>query len=113
MNGYTQLEFKGKTRGIKFGMLAVQQIMLAANKLNLELGNEIDIVLIPEVIYWGLYNCSYNKREIVDYTFEDVTEFVDDNLHDRQLFTDILMAFYNSKVISQAMPQAEEKKSSI
>ena len=116
MNGYTQIEFKGKLRGIKFGMLAVQQIMLAASKLNAELGNEIDIALIPEVIYWGLYNCSINKREIIDYTFEDVSEFVDDNIHNKEIFVQIMLCFYDSKIIKASLPQAEqeeEKKSSI
>jgi hypothetical protein len=116
MNGYTQIEFKGKLRGIKFGMLAVQQIMLAASKLNAELGNEIDIALIPEVLYWGLYNCSINKREIIDYTFEDVAEYVDDHIHDKEIFVQIMICFYDSKIIKASLPQAEqkeEKKSSI
>jgi hypothetical protein len=116
MNGYTQIEFKGKLRGIKFGMLAVQQIMLAASKLNAELGNAIDIALIPEVLYWGLYNCSINKREIIDYTFEDVAEFVDDHIHEKEIFVQIMLCFYDSKIIKASLPKAEqeeEKKSSI
>ena len=115
MNGYTQIEFKGQLRGIKFGMLAVQQIMLAASKLNVVLGDEIDIALIPEVIYWGLYNCSINKREIIDYTFEDVSDFVDENIHNKAIFVQIILCFYDSKIIKACLPQAEtdEKKNSI
>jgi len=108
MNGYTQIEFKGQLRGIKFGMLAVQQIMLAASKLNAELGNEIDIALIPEVLYWGLYNCSVNKRELIDYTFEDVCEFVDDNIHNKEIFVQIMLCFYDSKIIKASLPQPEQ-----
>lgn len=116
MNGYCQIEFKDKVRGVKFGMLAVQQIMLAASKLNAELNNEIDIALIPEVIYWGLYNCSINKREIIDYTFEDVSDFVDENINNVELFTQIMVCFFDSKIIKMAIPKdenIEQKKSLI
>ena len=57
MNGYIQAEVLGKRRGIKFGMIAIQQIALESQKLGKILGdNTVDLALVPVILYWGLYN---------------------------------------------------------
>ena len=113
--GYIQADVLGRRRGLKFGMLAAQRIMLEAQKLNAQLGAEIDLVLVPVIIYWGLFNNCYNKREDPDFTFEDVSEWVDENIGQVDLFADIVKCFYESKLVAVAMDQAlgkDEKKSS-
>lgn len=114
MNGYIQADILGRARGLKFGMLAVQQIGMEMQKLGKVFGdNSIDLAAVPVIIYWGLFNNCYIKKEDPDFTFEDVVDFVDSNISTPDLFTPILQAFYDSKFL-QPTTQApqEEKKSS-
>ena len=111
-NGYIQVNILGKMRGIKFGMIAVQQITLEAQKLGKVLGVSLDFAMVPVIVYWGLYNNCYVKREEPDFTFEDVSDFVDENLSDTKIFEDIVTCFYQSKLIAgQPVGEQSEKKS--
>ena len=111
-NGYIQVNILGKMRGIKFGMIAVQQITLEAQKLGKVLGVSLDFAMVPVIVYWGLYNNCYVKREDPDFTFEDVSDFVDENLSDTKIFEDIVTCFYQSKLIAgQPVGDQSEKKS--
>ena len=112
MNGYINVEILGKNRGLKFGMLATQQIMLEVARLNKQLGNEVDIAVIPVVVYWGLFNNCYVKREDPDFTFEQVCDWMDDNSDKMGLFAEIMQTFYDSKLIKDSI-ETEEKKSMI
>ena len=114
MNGYIQADILGRTRGLKFGMLAVQQIGMEMQKLGKVFGdNSIDLAAVPVIIYWGLFNNCYIKKEDPDFTFEDVVDWVDSNITNPELFTPILQAFYDSKFLQPAtQPTQEEKKSS-
>ena len=111
-NGYIQVEILGRKRGVKFGMIAVQQITLEAQKLGKVLGVSLDFAMVPVIVYWGLYNNCYVKREEPDFTFEDVSDFVDENLTDTKIFEDIVTCFYQSKLIAgQPVGDHSEKKS--
>ena len=111
-NGYIQVNILGKMRGVKFGMIAVQQITLEAQKLGKVLGVSLDFAMVPVIVYWGLYNNCYVKREDPDFTFEDVSDFVDENLSDTKIFEDIVTCFYQSKLIAgQPVGDHSEKKS--
>lgn len=115
MNGYIQADILGRTRGLKFGMLAVQQIGMEMKKLGKVFGyNSMDLAAVPVIIYWGLFNNCYIKKEDPDFTFEDVVDFVDSNITNPELFTPILQAFYDSKFLQPTTqaPQEEQKKSS-
>lgn len=114
MNGYIQADILGRTRGFKFGMLAVQQIGMEMQKLGKVFGdNSIDLAAVPVIIYWGLFNNCYIKKEDPDFTFEDVVDWVDSNIGNPDLFTPILQAFYDSKFLQPTLqPTQEEKKSS-
>lgn len=116
MNGYIQADILGRTRGLKFGMLAVQQIGMEMQKLGKVFGdNSIDLAAVPVIIYWGLFNNCYIKKEDPDFTFEDVVDWVDSNISTPDLFTPILQAFYDSKFLqptTTTAPQEEQKKSS-
>ena len=114
MNGYIQADVLGKRRGLKFGMLAIQQIALETQKLGQVLGNNsVDFALVPVIVYWGLFNNCYIKREEPDFTFEDVVNFVDENVTTPEIFTPIIECMYTSRVVQQSaeQPQEEEKKS--
>ena len=115
MNGYIQMDVLGRKRGLKFGMLAKQQISLESQKLGQVLnGNSVDFALVPVIVYWGLFNNCYIKREDPDFTFEDVVNFVEDNVGNPDLFAPVLNCLYESSVTAtgtDAEPKDEEKKS--
>lgn len=114
MNGYIQADVLGRKRGIKFGMIAIQQIALESQRLGKVLGgNTVDLALVPVIIYWGLFNNCYIKREDPDFTFEDIVNFVDDNVQHPELFTPILECMYQSKIVQgEQVEQAESEKKS-
>ena len=115
MNGYIQADILGRTRGLKFGMLAVQQIGMEMQKLGKVFGdNSIDLAAVPVIIYWGLFNNCYIKKEDPEFNSEDVVAWVDSNIGNPDLFTTLLQAFYDSKFLqpTQQAPQEEQKKSS-
>jgi len=114
-NGYMQAEILGRKRGLKFGTIAIRQITLYSEKNGKALGETLDLALIPIIVYWGLFNNCYIKQEDPDFTFEDVVEFVDDNISTPEIFTDIVKCLYSSKLVSgnvTATDKKEQKKSS-
>jgi len=114
-NGYMQADILGRKRGIKFGTIAIRQITLYSEKNGKALGETLDLALIPIIVYWGLFNNCYIKQEDPDFTFEDVVEFVDDNISTPEIFTDIVKCLYSSKLVSgnvTASDEKEQKKSS-
>ncbi len=114
-NGYIAVSILGRVRGLKFGMIAVQQINQDAQKLGLKLGASVDLAMVPVIVYWGLFNNCYVKREDPDFTFEDVADFVDDNISNPVMFQDIVKCFYESKIVTGAVAAnvdpVDEKKS--
>ena len=115
MNGYMQADILGRKRGLKFGTIAIRQITLYSEKNGKALGETLDLALIPIIVYWGLFNNCYIKQEDPDFTFEDVVEFVDDNISTPEIFTDIVKCLYSSKLVSgnvTATDEKEQKKSS-
>lgn len=116
MTGYCQLELLGKVRGLKFGMLAAEQIMVKLAKLSIETGGIYTSAMISEVIYWGLYNNCHVKREDPDFTFEQVVDWVDDNWFDgsmTQKFTDVIKCFEeskSSKILADKIQEVADKK---
>ena len=113
-NGYMQADILGRKRGLKFGTIAIRQITLYSEKNGKALGETLDLALIPVIVYWGLFNNCYIKQEDPDFTFEDVVEFVDDNISKPEIFTDIVKCLYSSKLVAGAtsIDDKAEKKSS-
>jgi hypothetical protein len=114
-NGYMQADILGRKRGLKFGTIAIRQITLYSEKNGKTLGETLDLALIPIIVYWGLFNNCYIKQEDPDFTFEDVVEYVEDNISTPEIFTDIVKCLYSSKLVSgnvTASDEKEQKKSS-
>ena len=109
MNGYIQADILGRVRGIKFGMLALQQISMESQRLGSVLGQSVDLAMVPVIVYWGLYNNCYIKREDPDFTFEDVVNFDDEHVSEPERFTPIVQCLYSSKLIA-GEPQGDDVK---
>ena len=106
MNGYMKANILGKDRGIKFGMLAMQKIALAVGE-SLDTEN---ITVLYEMVYWGLWNNCYVKKEVPDFSFEEICDWVDSNISNTKFFEELGECFKSSNIIKDNT-QADEKKS--
>lgn len=114
MNGYLQIELGGKKQGLKFGNYA----LLAYSKLNgtapgqlrkvddgedpkAELSETDYLKLITDLVYVGLLNNYYVKRQEADFTMEDVLVWVDDM--DLELMGEIVEVFTGSMQTSPSL----------
>jgi len=110
-NGYIQIDILGKMRGLKFGMIAVQQITQEAQRLGKYLGPSVYFAMVAVIVYWGLYNNCHVKREDPDFTFEDVSDYVDEHITETQKFQDVVQCFYQSKLVAgNTVGDKSEKK---
>ena len=103
MTGYMNAEILGKNRGIKFGMLAVEQIMEEMTE------DGKGVRMLYEMLYWGLYNNCYVKKEVPDFTKEQVCDWVDENITNVEFFEKLGQCFQSCSFIKTE--QKEEKKS--
>jgi hypothetical protein len=76
--GYIQLELGGKKRGIKLGNYALMEYSKINGTGVVEFNDENPIKLCTDLIYCGLKNNAYIKKEIFDFTLDDVILWVDD-----------------------------------
>lgn len=101
MNGYISIEIGGKKRGLKFGMLAVPKIGEAALKLQND--DVLSSQLAVEMFYWGMVNNCVVKQTDQDFTYEDVTNWVEEMWFDEQgqeAIKAVLKTFSESKVVT-------------
>lgn len=101
MTGYIQLELGGKKRGVKFGNYALMEY----SKLNgtgvAEVTEPNPIILCADLLYCGLKNNCFIKREVEDFTREDVLMWVDEMPMDK--ITEIILAFQESVTLSNSV----------
>ena len=109
-NGYIQIDILGKMRGLKFGMIAVEQITRDAQRLGKYLGPSVDFAMVAVIVYWGMYNNCHVKREDPDFTFEDVSDYVDEHITETQKFQDVVQCFYQSKLVAGNMVGDKSEK---
>jgi hypothetical protein len=106
MTGYIQLELGGKKRGIKFGNYALMEY----SKLNgtgvAEFDETNPIKLCADLVYCGLKNNCFIKKEIEDFTQDDVLTWVDDMPMSQ--ITDIIQVFEASAKQSQLVTDSNE-----
>jgi len=106
MTGYIQLELGGKKRGIKFGNYA----LIEYSKLNgtgvAEFNESNPIKLCADLVYCGLKNNCFIKKEIEDFTQDDVLAWVDDMPMTQ--ITDIIETFEQSVRVSQGIADIQE-----
>lgn len=103
MTGYIQLELGGKKRGVKFGNYALMEY----SKLNgtgvAEFDETNPIKLCADLVYCGLKNNCFIKKEIEDFTQDDVLLWVDDMPMTQ--ITEIIQVFEDSVKVSQGIAE--------
>jgi hypothetical protein len=106
MTGYIQLELGGKKRGIKFGNYALMEY----SKLNgtgvAEFNETNPIKLCADLVYCGLKNNCFIKKEVEDFTQDDVLAWVDDMPMSK--ITEIIEIFEQSVRVSQGIADIQE-----
>jgi len=104
--GYIQLELGGKKRGIKFGNYALMEYSRINGTGVVEFNEENPIKLCSDLIYCGLKNNCYIKKEIMDFTMDDVLIWVDDMPMSQ--VTDVINLFEESVKTSQGIVDIQE-----
>ena len=77
MNGYINIKLGDKNRGIKFGNRALLDVM-AKHQINGEAGLKFSFDLLVSLVYFGLVNNCMVSKQNVDFTEEEVNQWVDD-----------------------------------
>lgn len=75
MKGYINLELGGVKRGIKFGNRALLDIMAKYQGFTTF---TFSFDLVVDLVYYGLINNCANAKVNVDFSLEDVEQWVDD-----------------------------------
>lgn len=110
MTGYIQLELGGKKRGVKFGNYALIEYSKLNNTGVVEFNEQNPIKLCADLVYCGLKNNCFIKKELEDFTYEDVVSWVDDMPISQ--ITDITKVFEESVATSQGVVEIQEGLSS-
>lgn len=108
MNGYIVADIGGKKRGLKFGMYAVTMISRRIGKF-LEAGAEVTSQVAVEIFYAGLVNNCVVKESEQDFTYEQVTDWVEEMLYDengQKLIADVINEFQQSRPIKEGQKAA-------
>lgn len=103
MTGYIQLELGGKKRGVKFGNYALMEYSKLNNTGVVEFDESNPIKLCADLVFCGLKNNCFVKKEIEDFTYDDVVLWIDDMPISQ--ITDIINTFEKSVQQSQATTQ--------
>ena len=116
MNGYAELTILGRKRGLKFGTLAFERLGGALDAIE-KSGEYYTTAFTADLVYAGLINNCYRKQEEPDFTYEQVFDFVDDNISDPEIvkeLSEVINAFESSKPLQDAIEavnkMAEESK---
>jgi hypothetical protein len=108
MNGYIVAEIGGKKRGIKFGMYAVTMISRRIGKF-LQEGAEVTSQVAVEILYAGLVNNCVVKEVEQDFTYENVTDWVEELWYDengQRVIVDVINEFRQSRPIKEGQKAA-------
>jgi hypothetical protein len=100
---YLQIELGGKTRGLKFNQLAIE--LIAKNN-----DAETLSAYMYSVVYGGLRGNSYVKREEVDYTFEDVCDWVDNLDNKEEVMIKVSNTLAETQTFKKLISSNEEAK---
>jgi hypothetical protein len=106
MTGYIQLELGGKKRGVKFGNYALMEYSKITGTGVAEFDETNPIKLCADLVYCGLKNNCFIKKEIEDFTQEDVLIWVDDMPMTK--ITEIIQVFEESAKQSQLAADSNE-----
>ena len=110
MTGYIQLELGGKKRGVKFGNYALMEYSKLNGSGVAEFNESNPIKLCADLVYCGLKNNCFVKKETEDFTYDDVVAWVDD-MPITQI-TEITKVFEESVKASQGVIEIQEAISS-
>jgi hypothetical protein len=80
--GYIQANILGRQRGLKFGSLAAENIMSELVALGISTGGSYNNAMLTVIIYWGLFNNAFAKRETLDVDMSQIEDWVDENVQD-------------------------------
>jgi hypothetical protein len=113
---YIQQDILGRQRGLKFGSLAAENILPELAALGVATGSDYSSAMIAIVVYWGLFNNAFAKRQELDVTFEQVCDWVDEIWTDtskQEAVQAIVKAWEESTTTKTLLEKVSEKKTEL
>jgi hypothetical protein len=108
-NGYIAVNLGGRQRGIKFGMYAITLFnKLSENKLIA--GEMLSLKQAVDLIYSGMVNNCVVKQEHPGFSYEEVTDWVEELFFDaegQQSIVEIINTFSESRAVKIGKKVAE------
>ena len=111
--GYIRAYILGEERGLKFGNLAAENIVVRLTQLGIATGgSNYSGAMISTIIYWGLF-CNCIAKEVEpDFSFEDVMDWVDDMTNEptpetAEMLTRIVRTYEESKAARSVLSKLE------
>ena len=106
-NGYIEIEIDGRKCGLKFNMYAIEQMPTI-------MGNSGTIKTYTAIIYAGMLGNAYVKQKEPEFTFEQISDFVDAGWAENgiEFFTKIDEVFSHS-IVMKALQNEAKKKNTI
>lgn len=104
-DGLITLQLGGKERTLKFNMRALETLS------EVKLAGDLGLSSVAVVVYAGLIGWHYVKQVKPDFTFEDVSEWVEEITlsGDTQILSDINDCFSNSRAFKFIEEEAKKK----
>jgi hypothetical protein len=104
-DGLITLQLGGKERTLKFNMRALETLS------EVKLAGDIGLSSAAVIVYAGLIGWHYAKQTQPDFTFEDVSEWVEDIMlsEDRGVIADVNECFESSRAFKFIQENAKKK----
>src|SRR5665213_2489017 len=108
----TEIDFNGKKIGLKYGLPAIRSIYEKLDKVSFLAAETYSIVSLVQIVYSGYVNYCLVKELTPEITFEDVFDWVEDNVAGSEV-EKAVNAFNESKYIKKAVEVKEEEKKTL
>lgn len=101
---YIKVELGGKERGLKFNQLALEEMTSVAGEKATQ--------NVYAMFWGGLKGNSYVKREDVDYTFEDVCDWIDQLFAEKKMdiIKQVEETLTETQLYKSLVPEVKEEK---
>lgn len=105
-DGIITIQLGGKERTLKFNMRALETLS------EIKLAGDIGLSSAAVIVHAGLIGWHYAKQTQPDFTFEDVSEWVEDIMlsEDRGIISDVNECFEGSRAFKFIQENAKKKE---
>lgn len=110
---YTTILIDNKKIGLKFGMASFRYIQQKIEQGKIFNGEDLNEISIAHILYSGYYNNCIVKDINLDLTFENIIDWIENNLKDplfMETITEVIKIWSDSDLIKSNQEIVEDKK---